>query len=198
MKHSHMARQRHPMAAAMRAVFLLAAGLTLASCVVSEKPLLAEGEQMAGAHFTARLYRAFSNGASRERRTAIFQWRDGAYAKEPDGETSVVELVARKLGSDDYVVQGAYPGKKVFQYWIARKLTEGAYLLFALDETSVPRATRDHLCVENRSPDICLLETREQLLDLAHATASRPAKDAEIAIIVETGPDVRSTEPIVR
>jgi hypothetical protein len=185
MEHAHKRRRGHALARAARAAFVTAAGLILASCVVSDKPLLAEGEQIAGAHFTAQLFRAFSNGASHERRTAIFRWQDGAYAKAPDGETSVVELVAQKLGADDYIVQGAYPGKKVFQYWIARRVNEGAYLLFALDETSVPRATRDRLCVENRSSDICRIETRDQLLKLAHATADRGPKEAEIAIVVE-------------
>ena len=198
MEHAHKRRQGHALARAARAVFVTAAGLILASCVVSDKPLLAEGEQIAGTHFTAQLFRAFSNGASHERRTAIFRWQDKAYAKEPDGETSVVELVAQKLDVDTYVVQGAYQGRKVFQYWIARQISEGTYLLFALDEKSVPRATQDHLCVEDRSSDICRIETRDHLLKLAYATAAQPPKEAEIAIIVDERSDDISTEPLMR
>lgn len=177
---------------------LTAASFGLCSCVASEKPLVSETKPVVGQQFTAELFRSFSEGEAHEVRKATFQWQDGAYLNDGTGATDVARFVVQPLQGDDSIIQSTDVGGKIFRYWIGRKLTDGAYLIVPVDEANVDAAARDAACAKGQPAGICIVRTRDQLLALAYATADRPVKNAEIAIVVKKGLEARVDTPAVR
>jgi hypothetical protein len=63
-------------------------------------------------------------------------------------------------------------------------VADGTYLIRPLDEGDVGAADRTTLCARQVPGGLCFVSTKEHLLALAEATARRPLKEAEIAVIV--------------
>jgi hypothetical protein len=60
---------------------------------------------------------------------------------------------------------------------IGRRLIYGVYLVFPLDETDVDAATRNAVCAKDQPEGVCMLQTHDQLITLAHGTAAKPVRD---------------------
>lgn len=166
---------------------LLAVVVSLASCVVSDKPLLSNAKPLLGPHFTVQLFRHFSNGKSGEIRTSVFAWKDGAYVNTGGNATDLSRFIATPLHGDDMVLQGSNAKGKVYAYWLSRKFADGAYLILPLDETYLDVASREKLCAKDQPAGFCLVDTAEKLAELSRATAASPIKNAEIAVIIADG-----------
>ena len=115
----------------------------------------------------------------------MFRWQDGAYVNVGGGATKFRQFVSRPLQAEDSIIQGSDAGGKLFTYWIGRKLADGAYLIIPVDEEDVDAAVRNTLCAKRQPKDFCIIDTNEQLVTLAKATAIKPMKNAELAVVVD-------------
>ena len=170
-----------------RSVCAVVLSLSLGSCVASKMPLIVGAQPIVGPRSTAQLFRKFSDGKAHEMRMTSFAWQDGSYVNTGSGATDIARFTAEPLQADDSLIQSADAGGKLFRYWIGRKITPGAYLIFPLDESTIDDATRATFCAEKQPAGLCIVATKTQLVALAKATASKPVKNGEIAVIVEDG-----------
>ena len=170
----------------LRLVPLLAIAASLASCVVSEKPLIGNAKPMLGPRFTVQLFRNFSDGRAHDLKTSVFEWKGGAYVNTGGSTMDLPRFVAQPL-SDDFIIQSSNVGQKLFTYWIGRKVTDGAYLVIPLDEERLPGGARGAPCQKDSPVGFCVVETIAQLDEVARATARNPVKNGQVAIIVEDG-----------
>ena len=172
--------------------------LSLGSCVASETPLLVGTTPVVGPQPTAQLFRKFSDGAAHEMRMTSFTWQNGAYVNTGSGVTEVARFVAEPLQADDSLIQSTDTKGKLFRYWIGRKITPGAYIIFPLDETAVDDALRAAACAKGQPAGICIVASKTQLVALAKATASKPVKDGEIAVVVDHDLDVAADKAAIQ
>jgi hypothetical protein len=170
----------------LRILFLVAISVSVSACVVSEKPLLQNSKPTLGPRFTVQLFRKFSDGRAHDLKTSIFEWKEGVYVNTGGSTMDLPRFVAQPL-SDDFIIQSFNGDKKLFTYWIGRKITSGAYLVVAMNEDALPSERRDAVCQEGSPSGFCVIDTAEQLGEVARATAKAPIKNAEVAIIVSDG-----------
>jgi hypothetical protein len=85
-----------------------------------------------GQQFELNLYEGFKDGRAQDFHTAVYQWKDGRYVRSGGLARDVKSLVAEPLGRDDLILQGANESESTFNYWIARRLFPGVYLIFQL------------------------------------------------------------------
>jgi hypothetical protein len=166
-----------------RAGLLSVATLSVASCVASGKALVTDAKPTMGSQFTAALFRKFEDGRASELRTSTFRWEDGAYVSV-SGPEDLRRFASMPLQGSDIIIQGSGPKGKLFTYWLGRKLAEGAYLIEPLDETDLAAANKPALCAKHESKGFCFVDTTDNLVTMAEATARSPVKNAEIAVIV--------------
>ncbi len=82
----------------------------------------------------------------------------------------------------DYIVQSLpvrHPD--IAEYALMRKLTEGVYQVFPIDEADADEATRAANC-KHPGGVACRIATREQLFAFARATAAHHKNDGGLAI----------------
>ena len=177
---------RRATACSVRLAALAVAALCLASCVVSETPLVKDAKPTLGSRFTVQLFRKFSDGRAHELNTSVFEWKGDTYVNTGGSAMDLPQFVARPL-SNDYIIQSSNVGRKLFTYWIGRKVTDGVYLVIPLDEGDLSGGLQDTLCRKGSPVGFCVIETAGQLDDIARVTAKSPLKNAEVAVIVEQG-----------
>ncbi len=68
------------------------------------------------------------------------------------------------------------------EYGIARKLADGTYLLFAVDEDDADEATRAKFC-DKGAGTACRVATREAVLAFARASAAKPHPAGGLALL---------------
>jgi len=69
------------------------------------------------------------------------------------------------------------------EYAIARKLADGTYLLFAVDEGDADEAMRNNTCGTNFHVG-CHVTTREEVLAFARATAAKRHSTGGLALLM--------------
>jgi hypothetical protein len=69
------------------------------------------------------------------------------------------------------------------EYAIARKLTDGVYLLIPISEEDADDATRERFCTKTLDAS-CRIATPEQLFVFAHATAAKEQEGGSIAVVM--------------
>jgi hypothetical protein len=82
----------------------------------------------------------------------------------------------------DRIVQSIRTGRPV-EYAIARKLADGTYLVVAIDENDADETTRTKFCGKDAGT-ACRIETRDQLLAFARATAAKPHSTGGLAVLM--------------
>ena len=92
-------------------------------------------------------------------------------------------FVAQALAVNDFLLQST-DSKNLFNYWIGRKLSVGVYLIIPLDEADADDATRTAVCGKDQPEGICQVETYEQLLKMARATAAKPVRNAALGVVL--------------
>ena len=173
-----------------RAAFLVAAGFCLSSCVVSDKPLVADGKPFLGPQFTMVLYRDFSAGKGYAPQQVSYRWVDGGYQRESVSHAHMVKFVAEVLDGRDFLIERsqAAPGEatsNVFTYWIGRQVSDGAYLIFPVNENDLSVTERDAICAKDEPEGFCTVKTHEQLVASARATAAKPPREPAVAVLMD-------------
>jgi hypothetical protein len=178
---------KRQMAAAMRRKLLhvgaAVIALSLAACVQSEKPLLSDGKPTLGQKFEAHLYERVAGSKAFEFNASTYKWKDGKYVPASGFPRDIASFTYQPLEGSDFLVQAA-DSQSLFTYWIARKITDGAYLIFPLNEYDSDVATRQATCGKDQGEGPCLISTHEQLLTLARATAAAPLDNPSLGVIL--------------
>ena len=155
--------------------------LLLAGCINSAKPLLTDAQPLLGERPRFEIY-VLRDGAAREPNSEAFAWRNGRYTPVRGTTSDIRDFTLHSFEGDDLIVQSLRPGHPA-EYGIARKLADGTYLLFAVDENDAEAATRDRYC--GKEPDAaCRVATREAVLAFAHASAAKPHPTGGLAVLL--------------
>jgi hypothetical protein len=158
--------------------------LDLSACVESRTPLVTQAQPAVGQQFELNLYEGFKDGRAQDFHTAVYQWKDGRYVRSGGLARDVKSLVAEPLGRDDLILQGANESESNFNYWIARRLFPGVYLIFPIVEADVDDATRNAIC-QSDSENTCTIKAHDQLVMLAQATAAKPLRNPALGVVMQ-------------
>ena len=92
---------------------------------------------------------------------------------------------------NDFIIQTvpARP-RNPTEFAIAHRLAEGVWQVVPIDEADADAATRDAYC--KSSKNVCVIETRQQLVAFARATAAQRKDDGGLAIRL---PDTAARKP---
>ena len=162
----------------------VAAALVLSGCVESQAPLITDAKPLLGRQFDVHLYEDFVEGKATDFHTANYYWRDGEYVRGSGAARDAKRFVAQSLAANDFLLQSSDDRNKPFHYWIGRKLAVGVYMIFPLDETDADDATRIAICGKDRPDGFCSIESYDQLLTLARATAAKPVRKAALGVVL--------------
>lgn len=153
----------------------------LAGCISSAAPILTDGQPLLGERPRLQFY-TLRDGAAREPATATFRFIDGRYVPTGGTRKDIGPFTLHAFEGGDLIAQSIRPGHPV-EYAIARKLADGTYLLFVVDETDVDQATRAQYCGKDPG-SACSITTQEALLAFARATAAKPHASGGLAILM--------------
>jgi hypothetical protein len=144
---------------------------------------MGESKPVFGERVRLHLY-SLRDGAAHQPEIATFRWNGSRYAVP---RWRLNELDAFTIhdfeGSDSIVQSFKAKGERVVEYALARKLTEGVYLIVAIDENDADEITRAELCTKGKAFS-CRIENRDQLLTFARATAAKPRQGGGLAVRV--------------
>ena len=129
------------------------------------------------------LYENFVDGKAGDFHTAAYQWKEDNYVRGSGLARDAKRFVAQPLAANDFLLQST-DNKNLFNYWIGRKLSVGVYLIIPLDESDADDATRTAVCGKDHPEGICQVETYEQLLKMARATAAKPVRNAALGVVL--------------
>lgn len=161
----------------------IAAILMLAGCVESGKPLITGARPLIGERFEVHLYESFVENKASHFHTAVYQWSDGQYVRASGLASDAKRFVAEPLAGTDFVLQSTDEDGKRFVFWIARKLSDGVYQIFALNAEDADEATRSAMCSKDFTV-LCRIASHEHLVAMARATAAKPVRDPALAVLL--------------
>jgi hypothetical protein len=167
----------------MRAILALACLASLAGCISSNEPILTDSQPLLGNQLHLQFY-TLRDGAAHEPGAETFRWHGGRYMPAGGTQKDLGPFTLHAFDGGDLLVQSIRPGKPV-EYAIARKLADGAYLLFAIDAVDADAATRTKYCEKDLRAD-CRVATSEAVLAFARASAAKSHSTGGLAIL--TGP----------
>ena len=180
-------RQLHKRPSPLRRIWSAVAAatmLTLSACVELQIPLLTDTQPLLGQQFEVHLYENFVDGKALDFHTSIYRWKDDKYVRGSGLARDITSFVVKLLEGNDFIIQGTNESERLFNYWIGRRLIYGVYLVFPLDETDVDAATRNAVCAKDQPGGVCMIQTYDQLITLAHGTAAKPVRDPALAVIL--------------
>jgi hypothetical protein len=164
-------------------VLAVASLALLAGCIDSAEPLLTDAQPLLGERLNLQLY-ALRENAVYDPVTAKFVWQDGHYARTGGTDTSIHDFTLHDFEGSDLIAQEIQTGSPV-NYAILRKLAEGTYLAFLIDESDADKATRKKFCSNGSGPG-CTVTTRQAVLAFAHASAAkRPSVGGLVLLLAE-------------
>jgi hypothetical protein len=158
--------------------------LILAGCVQSEQPLLSDAKPLMGESFEAHFFENFVDGKASVVHTAYYRWTDRRYMLVRGSNERVTSFTGVALDDENFVVEGAVKENTAFNYWVARKMVDGVFLIVPVNETDSDDATRAAACTGKQAEGYCFVEKREELVKLAKATASKTLRDPTLGVIV--------------
>jgi hypothetical protein len=162
-------------------ILALAGVLALAGCIDSAKPILSDAQPFLGGRPHIEFY-VLRDGAAREPVSETFAWRNGRYVPLRGTASDIHDFTLHAFEGADLIVQSIRAGHPA-EYGIARKLADGTYLLFAVDENDADSGTRDKYC--GKEPDAaCRVATREAVLAFARASAAKPRSAGGLAVLI--------------
>ncbi|MFN0217838.1 MAG: hypothetical protein ACKVP4_03370 [Hyphomicrobium sp.] len=152
-------------------------------CVQSETPLLANAKPLMGANFEVHFYEDFVDGKASALHTASYRWTDKRYVLV-SGNQRISNFVGVALDKENFLVEGVRQGNPGYSFWIAQKIVDGVYLIAAVDEEAADDATRTAACSGKKVEGACYVESEEQLMKLARATAAKALRDPTLGVLV--------------
>ncbi len=167
-------------------VALLAGGL--GSCVISDKPLIVGSKPFLGERFDAVLFEDFTDGAGYSSQKVGYRWMDGLYVRGSAPGKRMVKFAAEPLAGADLLIErtqddAAAGQAKLFTYFIARKVADGAYLVVPLNENDLSPNERDGICGKDQPEGFCAIKDHDQLLTSARATAGKTLRNPSVAVL---------------
>ncbi len=155
----------------------------LAGCIDSAEPLLGDARPLLGERLDLQLY-AMRENVVYDPATANFIWQNGRYARTGGTDTSLHDFTLHPFRGSDLIAQEIHAGAPV-NYAILRKLAEGTYLVFVIDEADADKATRKKFCGK-RLVAGCTVTTRQAVLAFARASAAkRPSVGGLVLLLAE-------------
>ena len=181
----------------VRIAAICLAAFTLAGCIESSAPILPTPQPEFGERVQFQLY-GLREGAVRDPQTLTLQWNGGLYVHAGGGGLRDLSALSfHPFENGDFIIQTVSVKRpQITEYALAHKLMDGVFFVVAIDEADADEATRTDYC-KKASGVLCRIETRDQLLAFARATAARSHQRGAIALRVGTGrsePD-RSAPP---
>lgn len=164
-----------------RTIFVFACFGLLAGCIDSAQPLLTDARPLLGERPRLEFY-VLRDGAAREPALETFSWRHGRYVPIRGTASDIHDFTLHAFAGDDLIVQSLRHGHPV-EYGIARKLAEGVYLLFAVDESDADAMTRTKFC-DTSAGTACRVATPEAMLAFARASAAKPHPAGGLALLL--------------
>jgi hypothetical protein len=161
-----------------------AAALMLSGCIESKVPLLTDAPPLFGQEFQVHLYGDFIDGKANDFHASIYRWKDGHYVRAGGLARDIKSFVAQSMTGNDYLLQTTDASENTFNYWIGRKVADGVYLIFAVNEADVGDAARDAACAKSQSVEICQIQTFDQLKLFARATLEKPVRNPALGVIL--------------
>jgi hypothetical protein len=157
--------------------------LMLAGCIDSTAPILHDATPVFGERVRLHLY-SLRDGAAHQPDTMTFRWNGSRYAVPRWRLKDLSGFTFHEFEGNDSLVQSfSAKGQRAVEYAVARKLADGAFLIIAIDENDADEATRTAMCTKTKFTS-CRIETREQLLAFARATAAKPHQSGGLAVLV--------------
>jgi hypothetical protein len=163
---------------------IVTAALMLSGCIESQVPLLTDVHPLLGQSFEVNLYEDFVDGKANSYHSTIYRWEDGRYVRASGSARDLKHFVVQSMTTNDYLIQTTDRSEKIFNYWIGRKIIDGVYMIFALNEADVDEATRAAVCVKDLPTGVCQIQTFDQLAILARATAAKPVRNPALGVIL--------------
>jgi hypothetical protein len=184
----------------LRAATAALCALSLAGCVDSADPILADSQPVFGERLKLQLY-TLDKGYAREPVQVTYAWNGGLYTHAGGGLREVSAFSVHPFEGGDYIIQ-TVSGKKALaaEYALMHKLADGVYRVNAIDEADADEQTRVAYC-KRLDRAACRIATREQLFAFARATAARNKEDGGLVIRLPDGSTPRETKrrvPAVR
>lgn len=165
----------------LRAIVALAGFTLLTGCIQSAAPLLTDAKPLLGESVRFQHY-DLREGFANDPDTSQFRWDGTRYVGTAGQSKEAVAFTVFALDDRDFIIQNA-PTRKDFpiDYAIARKLADGIYLTFLIEEKDSDEATRTKYCVEH-SDATCTITDREGLITFAKASAVKLRDTGGLAI----------------
>ena len=169
---------------------IIAAGLAslcallLAGCINSSGPILPDAQPVLGLKLNLQLY-TLRDGHALDPERARFAWDGKRYVHEGGGLKDVASFTLHPFEGGDSIVQSVsarHP--EHVEYALMHTLTEGVYTVIAIDEDDADAAARAAQC-KHPGGTACRIETREQLVIFARATAAKKKTSGGLAIRLE-------------
>jgi hypothetical protein len=180
-------------------IVILLSTLLLSGCIDSSGPILTDSQAVFGPRLKLQLY-GLRKGYADEPQQVNFNWNGALYAHAGGGLREVSAISVHPFEAGDYIVQEV-PAKRarITEFALLHKLAEGVYQVIVIDEADADEPTRAAYCGkgDKTDPSSCRIETRDQLLAFARATAARRKEDGGLVIRLPDGSQ-RPERPVRR
>ena len=172
----------------LRALVCLSGCLLLAGCIRADGPVLSESSQPFGKQLRLQLY-GLNKGLARDPEIVSFKWNGHYYARTGGGLRDVHGFSLQPFDGDDFIIQ-TVPAKPraPTEFAVAHKLAGGVWQVTPIDEADADATTRDAMCKKSTTTS-CVVETREQVLAFARATAAHRGDGGGLAIRLPDRPE---------
>lgn len=160
------------------------AAVVSAGCVQSEKQLITDAKPLMGESFEAHFFENFVDGKASVAHTAYYRWVDNHYVIIRGSTDHVSSFSSISIDNDSYVVEGSIKANTEFNYWVARKVVDGVFLIVPVDEADSDDATRIAACTGKKVAGFCFVEKQQELVKLAKATASKALVNPTLGVLV--------------
>jgi hypothetical protein len=171
-----------------RAICAALVAFSLAGCIDSSSPILADAEPVFGPRLRFQMY-SLRKGFAHEPGQATYRWNGALYAHAGGGMRDVSAFSVHPFEGGDYIIQSVPANRpRSTEYAIMHTLAEGVYQVIAIDEADADGATRAAYCSKAKD-SACHIATREQLFAFARATAARQKTEGGLVIRLPDEPE---------
>jgi hypothetical protein len=159
---------------AVRATLAALCALSLSGCIDSAKPVLTDAQPVFGQKLRLQFY-TLNHGVADEPERATYRWNGARYAHTSGGMRDIGAFSVHPFEAGDFIIQSV-PARHpdMTEYAVMHKLVDGVFQVVPIDEADADEPTRAANCGKGDKADTtdCRIETRDQLLAFARATAA--------------------------
>jgi hypothetical protein len=170
----------------LRVLAVALAPFALTGCINSSAPILGDAKAILGDRIQVYLFSATTKDGTRDHTTAVFEWNGSRYLPLGTAAGDWSEFTIHPYEGRDFVIQTRQQrGAKATEYALARRLSEGLFLIIPISEEDADEPTRDRFCTKTQDSP-CRITTPEQLFVFARATAAKDEEMGGIAVVIPT------------